>query len=248
MGSQLSEDKVWLTGLVILPLFIIYYCLFESLWQRTPGKFLTGTKVVNLDGSKPSFLRILGRSFARYIPFDNLSFLFMTRGWHDYLSKTLVVPKSYTALEISRIDLNKQSKTNGWLIALVAFLIFIAIGGVIASVVLVSLNSARVKSRDATRVANIRQIQGYVELAATEINAYPSTLDGLMVYGEPAEIPVAPTPADGECTLDENEYSYTSDGKNYELSFCLGNATGGFPAGFNTVSSDVPFDSPILTQ
>lgn len=71
---------------------LFYYVFFESLTGRTPGKLLTGTRVVDEQGQKPSFGQILGRSLARMLPFEPLSFFGAeNRGWHDSLSKTYVV-------------------------------------------------------------------------------------------------------------------------------------------------------------
>lgn len=73
-----------------------YYILMEGLFQRTPAKFLTNTKVVREDGSPPGFAQIVGRSFARLIPFEAFSFFGGPNpvGWHDSLSKTRVVRAS----------------------------------------------------------------------------------------------------------------------------------------------------------
>lgn len=70
-----------------------YFVGMESLFQRTFGKFVTGTKVVNADGGAPSFKQILGRTLARAIPLEALSFLVGHRpiGWHDSLSGTRVI-------------------------------------------------------------------------------------------------------------------------------------------------------------
>jgi len=70
-----------------------YYVLMESLFQRTVAKFLTGTIVVNNEGLRPTFKQIVGRSLARCIPFEPFSFFSKQPpiGWHDSLSKTLVV-------------------------------------------------------------------------------------------------------------------------------------------------------------
>ena len=59
---------------------------------------------------------------------------------------------------------------------LIELLVVIAIIGILASVVLASLNSARRKSRDARRLADIKQIQVALELYFdSNANAYPVT-------------------------------------------------------------------------
>jgi len=77
----------------ILVLFVTfgYHIFFESIFSRTPAKWLTRTRVVALDGSRPTFWQIVGRSFARYVPFEPFSFLGSARGWHDRWSNTRVV-------------------------------------------------------------------------------------------------------------------------------------------------------------
>jgi len=82
--------------LIDLPLnilmILLYYTLFEATTGRSPAKFLTGTKVVDMDGNQPGLSTILTRSFCRLVPFDGLSFLGDTdSGWHDKWSKTRVV-------------------------------------------------------------------------------------------------------------------------------------------------------------
>lgn len=69
----------------------LYYTLMESAFDKSLGKFLTGTKVIKTDGSKPSFVNYLGRNAARSIPFNALVFLFSESIWHDSLSNTRVV-------------------------------------------------------------------------------------------------------------------------------------------------------------
>jgi len=72
---------------------IIFYGLFESISSRTPAKYITGTIVVMRDGTKPDSTAILIRTLCRQIPLEAFSFLFgqFAIGWHDTLSKTLVV-------------------------------------------------------------------------------------------------------------------------------------------------------------
>jgi hypothetical protein len=79
-------------GWAILFLLFIYYFAFEAICQRTPAKFITGTKVINADGAKPSIAKIVKRSLIRFIPFEDFSFLGdKVYGWHDRWSQTFVI-------------------------------------------------------------------------------------------------------------------------------------------------------------
>ena len=72
---------------------LVYYIACEHFFSRTLGKLLTGSKVISDSGGKPTFAQIVGRSFARLIPFEPASVLFSStgRGWHDSLPGTRVV-------------------------------------------------------------------------------------------------------------------------------------------------------------
>lgn len=73
-------------------LLVGYYIFFEGWLGQTPGKMITGTRVVNEKGQAPSFKVIVGRSFVRLIPFDALTFIGATpTGLHDRLTHTMVV-------------------------------------------------------------------------------------------------------------------------------------------------------------
>jgi uncharacterized RDD family membrane protein YckC len=87
-GNTVPPALGQLIGLVE---WVAYYVLFEGTLGRTPGKFITGTRVVNNAGGKPSLGQILGRSFARLVPFEAFSFLGSRGGWHDRWSHTRVV-------------------------------------------------------------------------------------------------------------------------------------------------------------
>lgn len=79
----------WIFG---ISLFILYYFIFESIWQRTPAKFITGTKVVTCDGTKPTPGTIMKRTLIRIVPFEAFSFLGeRVYGWHDRWSETYVI-------------------------------------------------------------------------------------------------------------------------------------------------------------
>ncbi|MEM8888193.1 MAG: RDD family protein [Bacteroidota bacterium] len=88
------EDDVVVSSFFLLYLGggFIYYAFFEAMFQKTPGKFLTRTKVVTVDGGKPAAKEIFIRSISRYVPFEAFSFLSSDAvGWHDYWSRTRVI-------------------------------------------------------------------------------------------------------------------------------------------------------------
>lgn len=70
---------------------VVYYLLFELIFSRTPGKWLSVSKVVNMQGKRPAFWQIVVRSFARLIIIDSFFIPFLDKTLHDYLSKTAVV-------------------------------------------------------------------------------------------------------------------------------------------------------------
>jgi uncharacterized RDD family membrane protein YckC len=69
----------------------IYYTFFESIWQRTPGKWFSKSKVVNNAGKKPGILAIVLRSLARITLVDLFFSPFLGMPLHDYISKTRVI-------------------------------------------------------------------------------------------------------------------------------------------------------------
>lgn len=76
-----------------LIMLVMYYFICESTMQRTIGKLATNSIVIDEYGKKPSTGALIGRSFARLVPFEAFSCL-GERGWHDQWSKTYVVTKS----------------------------------------------------------------------------------------------------------------------------------------------------------
>lgn len=71
--------------------------------------------------------------------------------------------------------LNNLRKNKGF--TLIELLVVIAIIGILASIVLASLNSARQKSRDAKRMADLQQIKLALELYFDANNTYPPGTD-----------------------------------------------------------------------
>lgn len=218
-------------------LIIIYYIIFEYFFQKTPAKFITKTKVVSQSGDRASLLNIVGRTFARYIPFEAFSFLSNKYpiGWHDKLSKTIVVSDKYTKEDILKISPSNEKKSALLIVVVVIFFTIIVVG-LLSTFSIIALNSARSKARNAERVSNVRQIEIALELYYDDNTSYPETLGGLNAYLK--DIPQNPKPNDGDC--DENsefKYSVLNSNHAYTLDFCLGEATGSFNAGNNTIKN-----------
>ncbi len=90
-------------------LFPLYYILFEHFFQRTPGKFLTKCRVIDLYGNRPEMGTNILRNLIRWVPFEAFSCLFSERGWHDRWSDTFVVP--YEEYDTLKKLLDEQDKT-----------------------------------------------------------------------------------------------------------------------------------------
>ena len=88
-GLYFSTNE-WFLGIVIS---VSYYVIFESVWSKTPAKFITKTKVITEYGEKPNFKNIFIRTLVRFVPFEAFSFLSpeRPRGWHDRWSKTIII-------------------------------------------------------------------------------------------------------------------------------------------------------------
>ncbi|MGI8951124.1 MAG: RDD family protein [Chitinophagaceae bacterium] len=85
-------------GIIYFPFYyffwsiiFIYYLFFESIFKRTPGKWLSFSKVVSKNGGKPSFIQIVLRSLIRLTIIDCFFIPFLDETLHDYVSKTKVV-------------------------------------------------------------------------------------------------------------------------------------------------------------
>ncbi|MBL8031479.1 MAG: prepilin-type N-terminal cleavage/methylation domain-containing protein [Candidatus Doudnabacteria bacterium] len=119
---------------------------------------------------------------------------------------------------------------------LIELLVVIAIIGLLASIVLVALSSSRARSRDATRLAQIRQISGAIELYFNENNTYPPSTT-VLVPSYIGTWPRYPSPVDGAaCTTSTYAFSWTPTATAYVMPFCLGTQTGTFAAGVHTLS------------
>lgn len=89
-GFLATYNPMW----VALEAFV-YYMVFETSFGWTPGKLITGTRVVRCDGTKARAGDIARRTLIRLVPINALSFLFSeSSGWHDVWTDTRVIRKT----------------------------------------------------------------------------------------------------------------------------------------------------------
>lgn len=121
---------------------------------------------------------------------------------------------------------------------LIELLVVIAIIGLLSTLAVVALNNARMKSRDAKRISDVKQVQTALELYYNDVNLYPTNLGTSIANGSVtymAAVPTNPSPrTDGTCADANYAYTQTSVGASYTLTYCLGGITGGVSAGPHT--------------
>ena len=106
LAADLFEDRdiqeliMLFDGVIGAVWYFVYYIFLEFFVSgKTIGKMITRTRVVDEYGDKPRFKNIVGRTFARLIPFEFLSFMGEDAiGWHDSLSGTVVIDESKSVL------------------------------------------------------------------------------------------------------------------------------------------------------
>lgn len=90
--TQQAEMGNFTAYFMSFSIMIFYYTIIEGLTGKSIAKFITKTKVVNIDFSKPDIGTIFIRSLCRIIPFEPFSYLGSdARGWHDTITKTYVI-------------------------------------------------------------------------------------------------------------------------------------------------------------
>lgn len=154
------------------------------------------------------------------------------------------------------IKINKKGFT------LIELLVVIAIIGLLSTLAVVSLNNARAKSRDAKRVADIKQVQTALELYYTASSTYPiqaaavalgtasydtiSSGSGIgasgtgttymgLIPSDPTGTAICANPATAVCQW--RYITAASNPQDYYIGFWLEGATGSLSAGANCATS-----------
>lgn len=107
---------------------------------------------------------------------------------------------------------------------LIELLVVIAIISILAALLMANFIGIRQKGRDGQRKSNLYQVQSALELYRSDNGSYPTTIN---TCGKNVQISynstvyMQNTPCD---PLDDNPYTYTSDGTTYTIVACLENA------------------------
>lgn len=138
----------------------------------------------------------------------------------------------------------KKNNKKGF--TLIELLVVIAIIGLLSTLSILALNTARARSRDARRVSDIKQMQTALEMYFNDVSKYPPNVEmdpgdklatGTGVYM--ASVPKPPTPSnDGNCTTPAPAYTYAvgAGDSTYSITYCLGAPVNDITAGWHTAT------------
>ncbi|MBI4117529.1 MAG: prepilin-type N-terminal cleavage/methylation domain-containing protein [Parcubacteria group bacterium] len=145
---------------------------------------------------------------------------------------------------------------------LIELLVVVSIIGLLSTLAVLALGTARTKARDSSRVANIANIRGALELYYLQANSYPSdggsplalgsgtalcltdvgfeaTCTGSSLYMQGVPRDPSKSGAASVCTDASTavcDYAFVSTGTSYTIKFYLESGTGGLPTGVRTAS------------
>ena len=129
----------------------------------------------------------------------------------------------------------KNMKNNKKGFTLIELLVVIAIIGLLATLSVVALNTARVKARDARRVSDVKQMQTALEMYFDSNNgSYPAASGSMPTSTFISSMPTNPSPrTDNGCPDSDYVYKSVAGTGTYTISYCLsaGGAATATPAG-----------------
>jgi len=97
--SSIGNNYYMLDRLLSLVLYAVYMSVVEGAFKgKSLGKLITGTRAINLDGSRISFGKAFERGFSRAVPFCAFSaFGTPCNPWQDRWTSTMVIDEKKSA-------------------------------------------------------------------------------------------------------------------------------------------------------
>lgn len=118
-----------------------------------------------------------------------------------------------------------------WGFTLIEVLMVIVIIGILATLSMVSLTSARGKAVDVKRLSDVQQMQYALDRFFEDTGSYPPNIDFIpgTAFSNPVnpskmyldKIPENPSPKAGGVCPEEYKYQQGTDGRSYVLTYCL---------------------------
>ena len=65
--GAIHSDNAFISGTALCLTYLLYFFVFELMWSRTPGKFLQGLVVRDINGGRCNVTQILLRTAARIL-------------------------------------------------------------------------------------------------------------------------------------------------------------------------------------
>ncbi len=136
--------------------------------------------------------------------------------------------------------MSKTKEKNGF--TLIELLVVIAIIGLLSTLAVIALSSAREEARDQNRLSDLKQVQTALEIYFTENNQYPVAKEGVVLGGSQAQcidseegfVRSGCENSLNKLPSDPGEYNYiyrSENGETYTIQARLEGQTGGFSSG-----------------
>ena len=241
--NTLFSNVIMFISSLVIPW--IYFILMTHFKGATLGKMLVGITVKSEDSQKLSLNNVIIRetigkfisSIILCIGYIMAAFTPKKQGLHDMMAHSIVVYKDPTAKHSTGLIVG---------IILAAILPAIAILGILSSVVLASLSSARMKGNDAATRSQISSIAPQVELYYSIKNSYSKAVDcnsGVFADQNIQQIFSSMKNKNITCFAENTSYAISARLLENEASFCL-DSGGTKNAGIATSDGSKAFCSP----
>lgn len=134
---------------------------------------------------------------------------------------------------------------------LIELMVVIGVIAILSTLAFVFFNTIRMNSRDARRLADVKQIQNALKMYYNDVGFYPTaiTANGSIANGGTnylLRIPSNPVPRnDNNCADQDYKYTQLENGQRYTLSFCLGDKTDEYNSGSHDATANGILNCPV---